>query len=314
MAYTTGTANDPTALRAAIVAACVAAGWTLTSGILHKGPLAMQVDVQVVTGAGGGTGLRFRGGTGVAAGALTDAAPYASDLGTTTSLALTWPLTYHLFTFAGPDEVYLAVNHNVDSWGWAAWGRSALALPGTGMWFGAPLRSYNRSASSGGPLSLNIVRDGYVNSAGDEIPALFWRQRDWAKIGNGSTEMHMHHGLDGMGWTTGDPETPGPSAVAAALPMIAMLPNAWNSETVLLPIHAMVPRPSNRMSIVATLANARYTRIDNHAPGELLTLGAERWMVMPWVRKNSARRNGGPITAGTFDSGTFGWAVRYEGP
>lgn len=312
MSYTTGTANDAAALRLAIINACVASGWTLAGGVLLKAPLAMKIDVRAMAGAGGATGLRFLGGTGESGGALLGAAPYASDLGTTSSMALSWPLTYHVFTFAGPDEVFVVVNHDVDRYGWAAWGRSATPLPGTGMWFGAPIRSGNRTTLPSA-LAFNLVRDGGVNDVDDGIPALFWRSRDWALIGDGQAEMSMLHDLDGIGWTTGSTAKQAPSAIYAALPMIAMLPNTWNSETVLLPIHALAPRPANRMSLVATVANARYLRIDNHAPGDILTLGAEQWKVFPWVRKNSARRNGGPISAGTFDSGTFGWAIRYEG-
>lgn len=313
MPYATGTAIDAAALRTAINTACVAAGWTLTGDILSKGPLAMRLELLTVGGAGGRTGLRLRGGLGVAAGALTGASPESSDLGTNSALALTYPLTFHVFTFTAPDEVFVVVNHDVNRFSWAAWGRSNLTLPGSGMWFGAPIRARNR-ANFSDSFTANLVPDGYVNGAGDEIPALFWRQRDWCRNGNGSVEMHMHHGLDGSDWTTGDELRPAPSAIGAALPLIGMLPNAWNSETVLLPIHALVPRPANRMSLVATLGGARYTRIDNHAPGDLITLGAEQWMVFPWLRKNSARRNGGPINGATYDSGTLGWAIRYEGP
>lgn len=94
--------------------------------------------------------------------------------------------------------------------------------------------------------------------------------------------------------------------------MLSMLPSLWNSESVLLPIQAMVPRPSNRYSTVIDCAHARYMRIDNHAPFEILTIGSEQWMVMPWLRKNSAVRNGGiAATAADVHSGTLGWAVRY---
>ena len=70
-------------------------------------------------------------------------------------------------------------------------------------------------------------------------------------------------------------------------------------------------RASNKVSILAKIENARYLRIDNLQPEQILTFGAEKWMVFPFHKKNSSVRDGGTSID---HSGTFGWAIRYDGP
>ena len=59
------------------------------------------------------------------------------------------------------------------------------------------------------------------------------------------------------------------------------------------------------------LAHCRFLRIDNYQPGDIIPLGPDRWKVAPWYRKNTAQRDGGSNIQHT---GTFGWAIRYDGP
>jgi hypothetical protein len=307
MSYTIGTANDPTALRAAIFSACQADGWNLNGTVLSKGTVNMAIALSTVSTA---AGLKFTGGTGAAAGALTGACPYGVSVGDRTNLQFAWPVTYRIFSFTNPDEVFVVLQYNVDQFQYAAWGKSVHALPGSGMWFAATL----------GGLAGSPTTDVSINSSGSmgsfiyTAPALFWRINSQTNLSAGYSESFIHHGLDGDAWTTGAPGAPGPWAAENANPLFSLLPNAWNSELVLLPIQASVVRPSNMAALVATLRNARYTRIDNHAPCDLVTLGAERWMVLPWLKKDSVNRNGvfGGATTG-LHTGTLGWAIRYEG-
>lgn len=314
MAYTIGTAANIGDLQTAIFNACVASGWTLSGTTLSKSPQHVQIDLLTTTGVNGATGLRLRGGTGVSGGTVTGGAPYASDVGTVLNFALQYPLTYFIFVFADPDEVYIVVQYNVDHFQWAAWGRSSLSLPASGMWFGASIRSYNLTVVSN-PLPLDIGNNSPTYNVGYASPGLFLRNQD--ALAEGLAECHILHGLDGASWTTGGASAPHPSAFPSASQLLGILPSAWNSESVLLPIQPTVIRPSNRLSIVASLNNARYLRIDNYNPGDLITLGSEQWIVFPWYRKNSVARSGmaSPSSdVALMHSGTFGWAIRYEGP
>lgn len=308
MSYTTGTANSATELRTAIFAACVANGWTLASPIVSKGGQALQIVLNTDSGP---QGLRFKGGKSVAAGALVAACPQHVSMGDRSNLAFAWPANYHLFAFANPDEVYVVVNYDVDKFQWAAWGQSVHQLPGTGMWFASLI-----GTNAGQPDTyMQIQNSGMLDSFSYTQPGLFWRDANGDGYSPGYVGSQMHHGLDGDFWTDGGPGKASPYAASTANPLISLLPNAWNSETVLLPILGIVKRPSNLTSLVVTPQNARYMRIDNHAPGEIITLGADRWIAFPWLRKDAARRNG-MSSAGVTDqhSGTLGWAIRYEGP
>lgn len=316
MAYYTGSANTIDSLQTAIFTACTTSGWSLSGSTLSKGLLHMQIDVLAMGNTGGATGLRFRGGTGVSGGVVTGAAPYASDIGTYSNAALTYPLEYHVMAFSDPDEVYVVVNYSADRFQYAAWGMSHLSLPASGMWFGASLYSLNQMSSASTPY-FQADNNGPSGTNFSMQPMLFMRAENKSMGYAGYSEGHMLHGLDGMSWTTGESSAPSPSAMPAGAQLLGMLPNVWNSESILLPIQLTVPRPSNRKSIVASLRNARYLRIDNHEPGDIITLGPDRWKVFPWMRKNSVARNGMALSSKNLSdihTGTFGWAIRYEGP
>ncbi|HLD65151.1 MAG TPA: hypothetical protein VJA19_03820 [Pseudomonas sp.] len=294
MSYSNGVANDMDALRSALISACTAEGWTLSGDILSKGTTFIRL--QIVSGW-----LTLLGGTGISAGALTGAALAVSRIGQVNGIAITWPANYELFVFAA--EVYLVVNYNVNFYQWLAWGKSTVqGLPGSGMWYGASMFANTTST-----LAMNPT--GSLSSPGYNCPGLFWRQLSQATNSN-TLESRVHTGLDGFGWADGS-GNPGASAIDGARTLLELLPNSWNSEAILLPIRAMQPRPSNKISLVADLQHARYTRIDNYTPGEVITLGADRWKVYPWYRKDAANRNGGQ---GVTHTGTLGWAIRYEGP
>lgn len=212
--------------------------------------------------------------------------------------AIAYPLGYELFLF--PDEVYCVVRHSVDVFQYFAFGRSSIPLPGTGMWVGATGET-GMSGSSG--LSIYPAGGTGVNY-GYTVPALFWAT-DYSRSNN------VHSDFDGQGWWLDQAEYANTIGISPLIPLTSLLPNAWNSEAVLLPIRAFKRRTSGKVSLVVDLSNARHTRVDNYLPGEVITIGTDRWKVFPWYRKNSAARNGG---SGITHSGTFGWAIRYEGP
>jgi hypothetical protein len=84
----------------------------------------------------------------------------------------------------------------------------------------------------------------------------------------------------------------------------------YNGEAILIPIIAFVGRGSF-IAPCAQLQHARNLRIDNYEFAQIITLGGDKWMVFPWFLKEPADRNHYGRQDGT---GTYGWAVRYEGP
>lgn len=287
MAYYSGAANDMAALRSALIGACVAEGWTLTGDILSKGTMFCRTALNFGS-------LQIQGGTGVGAGnTLVGASSRSCHVLGSGNLAVTWPAAYEIFVF--PTEVFLVVRFSVDRYQWCAFGQSAIALPGTGMWFTATAAMF---AATGLSLAINSGNTTYT-------PGLpFWTSYN----SDGADSCRIHHGLDGASWSTGSDLI---GITHSASELISLLPNTWNSEAVLLPIRAYMTRPSSKLSLVLELINARFTRIDNHEPGEVITFGSERWKIFPGYRKDAVNRNGGNNIQHT---GTFGWAVRYEGP
>lgn len=296
MAFVTGTANSMADLLAALQSACTANGWTLTGNVLSKG--ACYVAAGVASGY-----LTVQGGTGVdATPALTGAAPALSRIGPAwTGDTFTFPATYVIHIGSAPDEVYLGVNYEVSRWQWAAFGSSPVAgLPGTGNWCWASVlasisngNNYMASGGTGGGNSLVQVMAAFYMIANN----------NWCNA-------FVHHGLDGGSWSTNNNISPA-NASSATGTLIGRQPNLWNGEALLVPIQPAVARTNGKASIVAQLGHARYLRNDNLQDGEIITLGADRWKAYPWHRKNASARDGGvEIT----HSGTFGWALRYDGP
>jgi hypothetical protein len=293
MAYYTGTVNDMTALRQALIDSCVNDGWAWDGGSEVLSKDTMFLRLQVVSGY-----LTLLGRTGAGVGS----APSALRIGTIAGVPISFPMQYEVFAFAG--EVYMVVNYGVDYYQWCAFGKSTVeGLPGSGMWVGA-------SAAAGFNGNVDIAATtGGSNSASYSCPALFWRTSG-AQAAS-SANYWLHSDLDGQGWILAQDINSVPVGISASAPFIGILPNSWNSEAVLLPVRCYKFRASNKVSLVADLEHSRYTRIDNYAPGEIITIGSDRWKVFPCYRKNTAARNGGASIGHT---GTFGWAIRYEGP
>ena len=123
----------------------------------------------------------------------------------------------------------------------------------------------------------------------------------------------VHTGLDSYPWRSGN--SSGYRGAGTKVGSLLMqLPNLYNSANVLLPIKPVAVRSSGGVTIIANPKNARYLRIDNVSPGEVISFGADKWKCYPFFKKDIAQRDGVPGITGASHSGTFGYAVRYDGP
>lgn len=297
MAYFSGSAVTMAGVRAALIDACTANGWAWDAGsdMLSKGSLFLRLqvvsDYLVLLGrtsSGGGD------------------APNAVRIGQLGSTPTTWPVAYEVFVF--DDEVFMVINYSVDYYQWCMFGRSKVAgLPGTGMFVSASLS--HQSGSNGVQIATNSGGAGGLNKA---CPAAFWATSgSFSATWRGHYNSWVHSDIDGQGWLLSQAIADGPIGAAAMSPLVALLPNNWNSEAVLLPLRAWKTRVSSKVSLVLELEHARVTRVDFYAPGQVIELGLDRWKVLPWYRKSTTERNG--TTTGDH-TGTLGWAIRYEGP
>ncbi len=303
MPYYSGSFNDMAGLRSALVNACTANGWTASGNFLSKGAAVLQL-------VAGLTDLTLRGGTGRDGDALVEPAPGAGRIGTLGPQPVTFPGSYEVYVFTSPDEVYLRINYNVEFWQWLAFGVSDVpGVPGTGLWFGGAMRQTSVSA-----VSIDAGGGGPILSRQDLTSAALFHGGDNSQVPAASKSSFAHHGFDGLEWSGAAPSgqlTNNASIVAALAPKLARQPNAWNSADVLLNTQVYVRRLDDKQTLVADLAHCRFLRIDNYQPGDIIPLGPDRWKVAPWYRKNTAQRDGGSNIQHT---GTFGWAIRYDGP
>lgn len=299
MSYYTGAANDMAALRAALIAACTSEGWSWNSSTQEISKGTVVVQIQVLS-----EHLSFIGR--VSSGASDASLPVKlGRLSTAAAWALSWPMAYHIFVFAA--EVYLVCIYDVDKYLWAAFGATTVAgLPGVGTWLGA--NAADLITTSANPIGMT-PQMGPMSAP--LCPGLFHATAFWNDT---ARNCWIHHNLEGNGWFWEASAGGSLVGIQHITTLLTLLPNSWNSEAVLLPLRAFVMRPSNKISMVADCEHARITRIDNYTPGQIITLGSDRWMVMPWHRKNSAGRNGSVTGIGIDHTGTMGWAIRYEGP
>lgn len=315
MAFVSGSANSVGDLLTALQDACVSNGYTLSGSVLRKGALYLRATVS------GGL-LKILGGTGIdGSNQLTGAAPAAVQLGATVGVppVVSWPVSYSIHVLSNPDEVYLVVNSDVDQYHWLAFGLNAAAgITGSGVWYGGT------ESELAPALATKSIYIQPVMPASGEGPqscaALFWT------AGNNNyrtVNAFIHHNLDSVGWSgggttfstvagDGSAVAGGPANASRGVEVtVQRQPNAWNSDAVLLPIRPLVPRASLKCSQIGELTHARYIRVTNYDPGEVIPLGSDRWRVYPWLRKNTATPNAG---SNVTHSGTLGWAIRYDGP
>ncbi|MBP8005343.1 MAG: hypothetical protein KAZ18_00345 [Acinetobacter sp.] len=312
MAYYSGYASSYPELLNQVVNACVDNGWNWSDSILSKNNAFVKVETLLSsTSNSNGPGLRFQGGTGKSGSSLINPSSAIMRMGpfgagATIVPTPTFPIFYHIFIFDNPDEVFIIIKYDIDRFQFAAFGMSSIA--DCGLWVSASLglRYMTGSGTTGTGIQITAISGGasasssYVSSSGFMWHTLI------STVEVITQTIYIE--TDGIGWSHLISETP---AQQTMRPLIERLPAAWSSESVLLPIQPTLIRASNKTSLIADIENARYLRIDNHEPEQILTLGTDKWMVFPFHRKNVVVRNGGTQIDHT---GTFGWAIRYDGP
>jgi hypothetical protein len=311
MAYDTGTASSAANLKSAIETFAQANGWTLSSGVLSKGtsyvritsPFSYSVKIE------GANSSDF----------ATEPCGQAQQM---IIPAASFPCSYFLFAHGTPDTLVCVVNYSVVYFQWLAFGQIQKYGSWTGgNWFGASHASAFAEAKHDA-VWIAQYRSGYgAFSGGDKAynsssGAMWWNcnnQEGFSGTYNGSRSTHMHIRLDGNIWPGAGSGTSAiyPSAVEYFDPLHARSPNAYNSQTVLTPLRIGMLRTDNYRSILGHIGHVRTLRIDNHDPGQVITIGSDKWKVFPWFRKDTDYPLGG-VRHGY--SGTFGMAVAYDGP
>lgn len=313
MAYYSGACTSFQNLADILVEKCQAHGWTWRDGILSKGDLFVKLSVKEQIESNirlQQQGITLTGGTGKTGATLINPSSRVrlgqTGIGYNVPPRF-FPANYHLFIFA--NEVYLVMKFETDRFYHLAFGKSSLIknTQANGLWLSANA-CYYRASSSRLPETIYIGKTygGGSGTYSSSAFAPFWNRSGWSDDWSNAT---ICHGIGGVLWSSGTSR-----AYASFEPLIDRLPTAHFSDSPLLPYNVYLERPENKMSLICQFANARFLRIDNHEPEQIITLGHERWMVFPFYRKDVAVRDGVDGSGRSFDhTGTFGWAIRYEG-
>lgn len=325
MAYFVGTANSFSDLKSVLEAALRDTGWAEEGNFLSKEGTLVRFDA-VDTGTSNARRLSVQ-----VANSQSDLAPIAPYilpiLGRTAADpdVWTWPVSYHIHALDAPNEVYMVVQYS-SFFQTLAFGRSPTpGVSGTGNWAHA---THFRTANG-----LPTVRDNCckttpsgtgiasITSPGQYISPIPFFVNTVAQGYNqpGSSVIHGTTDLSGqVSWS--DPmeylqqgnKFLGVESATPLVPLMACIPNDWNSEAVLLPCQIFQRRDEKKVSLIGELSHYRLTRNDYLPDGEVITIGSERWKVYSAYRRNTSERNG--LNIATDHSGTVAFAVRYDGP
>lgn len=312
MAYVSGTASTMLDLKSAIESESVARGWSLSNGILSKNGCFFKLSSRETASSY----LAVYAGTGQSGSDLTGGAPDGVAMMSNTGQTFSFPLSYEIFGFDDVDEIYCVINYNSNYYQVIAFGKSGVSgIGGTGAWI-TGTTSAVKAVGSGfnGLFRIVLSQDSLgIWPLNSTVGSLFFTGVN-TTASSSQRSSFIHVGLDSSGWITEQFAGTGNFyGMKYASSLLTSLPNKSNQSSPLIPIKAIKYRESGGLTIVVNLANARYMRIDNIDSGGILTIGSDQWKCYPFLRKDASVRNGDPSND-LSHSGTFGYAIRYQGP
>ena len=269
MAYVSGMATSFDDLHTALVNACVANGYTYADTILSKNSLYIKPILF--------NGLAVQAGTGKTGSSLINPSPRPrlGQLSTNSLGAVNFPCNYYIHILENPDEVYLVINFDIDRYYYLSFGNSMVS--GAGAWLSATspfsypitaLDGFTMTDSTGGDMANSA--DIVYNASG-----FFWNTN-----ATGTTaDRYANCILLNDNWLYQDV-----NAIQAAAPLVARSPSAFNQESPLLSVQVCSTAASNKINLLADIAHARYLRIQNYLPKEILIIGSDKWKIYPFHR------------------------------
>ncbi len=312
MPYETSTTTGYADLRSRINTFLTSNGWTLSGNILYKGDVFAELTDDTEF-------LKLQGGQGQSGGTLTDPCSASSRLRTDCWGAdVVFSCTYHFFVHTSPDVFLCVINHNTLNVQWLTFGD----LNKYGTWAGG---QYYGSSYSGSGLQNQMRfynwRCYFYNTSGgisyNVAPAYFWACSGAAA---GSGNMQLVCDIEG---STGD-WIGNHSSLSSqnfdgsyyARDLVTRSPNTFNSQATLIPVNIRCSRASDFSSIIGETGHTRYINIKHYGIADIVTLGAEKWMVFPHQKKSdhAMTTHTSTITGTTGETGYLGFAVRYDGP
>lgn len=317
MAYETGGATSPGDLIDKIRVFAAGNGWTVdysgtfaggagaTCVLLHKG--ALHVGFFANTGSGNSAD------PGPYAGASHYPGPYDGAKAADAQSGIA-PITYankmagpyqayHLF--AGDDYLHCAVEATPGSY--RHFGAGQLERAGgvtTGAYAYGLRWNYSTTYVNDSQSQYHMIPfDDYGAQASGSTKGMTVRADSDAQAPRNAVILDYTGTAGGSGW--GGYRRSGGGGDHSVSPLnglIRSMPSTLTGRAALLPCMLAVHRPSGMLSLLGSPRDLRFTRIDNLAPGDLITIGADTWKIFPIIRKN------GP--AGQENSNNYAYAYR----
>lgn len=313
MAYQTGQVVSAAGLVAAIQTFAQANGWTLTGSVLSAGDAYVRIQSLVPDAV---DITAFRGGVETSP----DASPRNARIAFATG---EWPAsaTYHMFAHSNPRTIWITMIANVVEHFHMGFGE--LNKYGTwngGQWFHAQHSQDNYGANCFSTITgARIAIYGGTNECG-----LFWSQKDgrgWDSNSRNNKCSFLECDLRGYIWEATGAANDKSDLNAIHCPTIIepiqrRHPNNFNGQTVLHPFELFIQNTDGHYMNLGHVGHIRFLKLTNYNPGDILEIGAERWMVFPWYKKDTSKPDGKEPTYsdGSFSTGVLGCAVRYDGP
>lgn len=319
MAFYSGQASSYSELLNVLTSKSVENGWSFSDGILFKNESYIRPFVSNKLEQDLGPGLVIEAGTGKSGSNLLNRCDAKIRIGKVAAITKvpepTFPCDYFLFIFE--TETYLIIKYEINRFMFLSFGFSE-----NGTWCSGTISAgYSPiDYSDTYEVSFGMNEEGQTNyvSVNYQLCALagFHWQNGFNQHYNVSrcttsfyySKQHARWILSG---TYGSPFTR-LGAIAGATPLIARQLSAWSSNSCLLPVQLSFIGESNKSILACEIQHARYFRVDNYEPLEIVTYGSDKWMVFPFHKKNTSQRVGATTTK-VDHTGTLGWAIRYEG-
>jgi len=293
MPYQTGTFTSLADLQSTIETFATANGWTLVNGVLRNSTCHIKLEADTANRLLVRHGLDDDG----VGNLITPTNGVTRLLRSRAGQTITFPATYHLFSHASPDSIFCIVNYNVAWCQHIAFGH----IQKYGVWGGGSFSSSTSStdsASQRGIANYNYTQ-GSAADPGRDGGAFFFAQYSAAR-----ESAAIACDIDGLNFLiplSTDPLSAGEGrfqGASLARPYLEKL-NSINLQPAMYPPVVVMGRPSSMGSVIGTVPWVRYLRVDNYEPGDIVTVGADKWMVFPHYSVAFSKA---------------GWAIKYDGP
>jgi hypothetical protein len=315
--YETGTATGPADLVGKLVTFAQSLGWTVSTTttsnntVWPAGSSSGRVFSKgsLVFGVGWATDDLFI----VGATAVNGSNPWNTQTGTSStsgtayggrSTGMTGPYqAYHFFAGTSPDYIHIVVETTAGIFRHTHLGELSKAGTFTGGAYAAGT-SWFMGLGSG-----SLYYSGVPNSTYHQVPfdasnqsyaGAAWILR--ADI-DGKTNNWVRQPTDVRGaiQRVGNPGTLTESLHERS-------PSEFNQLTPFVPLYLSVLRSASLYSPIGYPADLRFVNVTNFAPGEVVTLGSDQWMVFPIIAKTATWGNVSATNVPS--SGTYGFAYK----